>query len=41
MIYYILVPENVFLFQNLIVAVGFSSNGYARRFGTVYALYIT
>jgi len=38
MIYNILVPETVFLYQNIIVAIGFSSNGYARRFGIVYSL---
>jgi hypothetical protein len=38
MIYNILVPEAVLLFQNIIVLIGFSSNGYARRFGILYAL---
>jgi hypothetical protein len=40
MIYNILVPKTVLLFQNIIVAIGFSLNGYVRRFGIVYALQI-
>ena len=40
MIYIILVPEIVLLYQNVIAAIGFSSNGYARRFGTVYPLHV-
>jgi hypothetical protein len=41
MIYNILVPEIVLLYQNIIVAISFSSNGCARRFGIVYALNVT
>jgi len=41
-VYIILVPEIILLYQNIIlVAIGFSSNGYARRFGIVYALNVT
>jgi len=41
MMYDILVPENVLLYQNLIAVFCFSSNGYARRSGTADALNIT
>lgn len=38
MIYNIWVPEIVLSYKNIIVAIGFWSNGYVRRFGIFYAL---